>query len=323
MMRVKRLGRTGLRLPALGIGTAFVGLPTQNDTAVEVEDGRRRLDVDLGVETLVAAIDAGCAFFDTAVLYNRGLSETMIGEALRLRPAVKDEIIVTTKAGRWHGGYDFSYDAILRSVDESLERLGLDRLKIVYIHDAMGQPMGDVLADDGALGALRRLQRQGVIAHIGVACNNPPTNLAYIRTGEFDAAVIADCWSLINHIAEREIFAAAAEHDVGLVGATPLERSLLVTGPQADTLYLNRAFSPECLAHVSKIQRLCLRYDVPMLAVALQWCTRHPQVASVIPGARLPQEARSCLAAAQLAIPEDLWAELRPMLRHFDTAIDV
>lgn len=322
-MRSKRLGRTELQVPIVGIGTAFLGVPTQNDAVVEVDVEGRRLDEELGAQTLVRAIDAGCTFIDTAVLYGRSLSESMIGEALRQRPAAKDSVIITTKAGRSHVGYDFSYDGILRSVEGSLERMGLDRLKIVYIHDAMGQPMEEVLSDRGALGALRQLQSQGVIEHVGAACNNPPTNLEYIRTGEFDAAVIADCWSLINHIAEREIFAEAAKHDTGLVGATPLERSLLATGPQADTLYLNRIFPPECLDHVSEIQRICQSYDVPMVAVALQWCTRHPQVASVIPGARVPAEAESSMAAAEVAIPEELWQELSPLLKHFDTAVDV
>jgi len=322
-MRAKRLGRTELQVPVVGIGTAFVGVPTQNDAVVEVDVKGRRLDTELGVKTLVRAIDAGCEFIDTAVLYGRSMSETMIGEALRLRPAARDKVIITTKAGRSHQGYDFSFDGILRSVEGSLERMGLERLPIVYIHDAMGQPIDEVLAERGALGALRRLQSQGIIEHIGAACNNPPTNLEYIRTGEFDAAVIADCWSLINHIAEREIFAEAAKHDVGLIGATPLERSLLATGPQADTLYLNRMFSQECLDNVREIQRLCQRYDVPMVAVALQWCTRHPQVASVIPGARSPEEAVASKAAAEVSIPDELWDDLSPRLRHFDTAVDV
>ena len=183
--------------------------------------------------------------------------------------------------------------------------------------------MEKVLADDGALGALRHLQKQGVLRHIGTAANDPPTNLSYIRTGEFDAAVIADSWSLINRIAEREIFAAAAKHDVGLVAATPLERGLLVTGPRAEAKYLNRIFSEACLDHVSVIQALCARFEVPMLAVALQWCTRHPQVASTIPGARLSEEAASSLAAAQMEIPAQLWTELEPLVVHFDTAISV
>ena len=322
-MRRKRLGRTEIDLPIVGIGTAFVGIPTQNKTVPEYEDAPSQVDFELGVETLVAAIDAGCAFFDTAALYGRSLSESLIGAALRERPEAKDSLVISTKAGRTHDGYDFSRDAVIRGVEASLERLGLDRLRIVYIHDAMDQPMDYVLSDAGALGGLRHLQAQGVIDHIGTASNDPPTNLGYIRTGEFDCAVIADSWSLINRVAEREIFAAAARHDVGLVAATPLERGLLVTGPVEDTRYLNRIFSAECLAHVSRIQRMCADHDVPMLAVALQYGSRHPQVASTIPGARIPDEATSCLAAAQLKIPARLWDDLRPLVRHFDTAVSV
>ena len=123
--------------------------------------------------------------------------------------------------------------------------------------------------------------------------------------------------------AEKEIFAAAAKHDVGLIGATPLERSLLVTGPKESAKYLNRIFSQDCLDQVSKIQQLCQGYEVPMLAVALQWCTRHPQVASAIPGARVPEEAATSIAAALLEIPDALWTDLEPLAQHFDTAIDV
>ena len=176
-MRTKRLGRTELELPVVGIGTAFVGIPTQNETVADQENGRLRVDQELGVQTLVTAIDAGCTFFDTAVLYNRSLSETMIGEALRQRPSARGKVTISTKAGRRFDGYDFSFDGIVSSVNGSLERLGLDSLDIVYIHDAMGQPMDEVLSDRGALGALRHLQNQGIIRYIGTAANNPPTNL--------------------------------------------------------------------------------------------------------------------------------------------------
>ena len=323
MMQTKRLGRTELQLPIVGIGTAFVGIPTQNQTVGEYDGAPSQVDRELGVATLVAAIDAGCSFFDTAALYGRSLSESLLGEALRQRPAAKDRLIITTKAGRSHDGYDFSFGGLQRSVYASLERMGLQRLPVVYIHDAMGQPMDFVLSQQGALGALRHLQQQGIIEHIGTASNDPATNLGYIKTGEFDCAVMADSWSLINRIAERELFTAAAEHDVGLIAATPLERGLLVTGPQANTRYLNRHFSQACLTHVARIQQLCADYAVPMLAVALQFCARHPQVASTIPGARVPSEAQSSLAAANLPIPEQLWDDLQPLLLHFDTAISV
>ena len=141
------------------------------------------MDHELGVEALVAAIDAGCTFFDTAALYGRSLSETLIGEALRRRPEAKDRLIISTKAGRRHDGYDYSFDGIVRSVHDSLERMGLERVEIVYIHDAMGQPMEEVLADEGALGALRHLQKQGVLRHIGTAANDPPTNFEIYQDG--------------------------------------------------------------------------------------------------------------------------------------------
>lgn len=319
-MQRKRLGRTELMLPIIGLGTGFTGIPTQRQTLSEYARDGNPVDEELGVQTLVAALDAGYRFIDTAALYGQGLSEKMIGEALRQRPQWRADVIVTTKAGRTHEGYDYSFDGILQSVENSLERLGLQRLELVYIHDPMDYPMAQVMSERGALGALRHLQAQGVISFIGSAANDPATNLPYIRTGEFDAAVIADSWSLINRTAERGIFAAAQAHDLGLVAATALERGLLVTGPVADGAYLNRNFSPDCLAQVRKIQALCQRYAIPMIAAALQWCARHPRIASTIPGARLPEEARSSYAAMQVNIPGEFWGELQALVKHFDTA---
>lgn len=318
-MKHKRLGRTEMMLPVIGLGTAFTGIPTQRQTLSEYLAGDNQVDRELGVKTLVDALDAGYRFIDTAVLYGRSLSETMIGEALRLRPHLREELVVTTKAGRTYEGFDFSYDGILKSVYASLERMGLDRMELVYIHDPMDFPMADVLSDRGALGAMRHLQDQGVISFVGTAANDPAVNLPYIDSGEFDAAVIADSWSLINLTAERGIFDAAQRHDVGLVVATALERGLLVTGPVAGAEYLNRYFSPACLDQVSKIQGLCQRHRIPMIAAALQWCVRHPQVTSTIPGARTSEEASASFAAMQVDIPESFWPELQPLVQHFDT----
>ena len=320
MIKTKRFGRTELQLPVLGLGTAFTGIPNAEGTLPQYVEGGNAVDRELGMQTLLSAIDAGYRFLDTAVLYGRSLSESMIGEALRQRPDARGEIVVTTKAGRSYEGFDFSFDGILRSVEGSLERLGMERLEIVYIHDPMDYPMDEVLSPRGALGALRHLQDQGIIDFIGTAANDPPTNLPYIQTGEFDCAVIADAWSMINRTAERGIFEAAAKHDTGLVAATPLERGLLVTGPIEGAAYLNRYFSPECQDQVRLIQRLCADYDIPMLAAALQYCARQPEVSSVIPGARRPEEALSSLAAIQIDIPDAFWSDLQPLVKHFDTA---
>ena len=318
-MKTKILGRTGIEVPIVGIGTAFTGIPTPSKTLSQPKGSPNPADEELGVETLVAALDAGCTFFDTAQLYNRTLSEKMIRLAFEQRPQLKDNCIVTTKVGRRHDGYDYSYDNIIRRTHESLERLGLEKLDVVFVHDAMGVPMEDVMGKNGALSALRHLQDQGIVKFVGTAANNPKTNIEYIKTGEFDAAVIADSWSLINQVARDVIFPAAEKHNVGLITATPIERGLLVTGPMDGMAYLARNFSQACLDHVVKIQNLCNEYNIPMIAVALQWCTRHPLVASTIPGARLAEEAKVSMASAQIDIPKALWADLEPLIQHFDT----
>ena len=177
------------------------------------------------------------------------------------------------------------------------------------------------MGDDGALGALRQLQREGIVGHVGTAANDPATNVLYIETGEFDAAVIADGWSLLNQTAAARILPAAEKHNVGLVVATPLERGLLATGPVAGRPYLDRRFSQELLDHVAVIQRLCQDYGVPLAAAALQWCTRHPQVAATIPGARTPEEAVANAQAAAVAIPEPFWEDLAPLVRHWEAGV--
>ncbi|MBT4100445.1 MAG: hypothetical protein HOM68_22465 [Gemmatimonadetes bacterium] len=320
-MQTKRLGRTDLEVPIVGMGTAFLGIAGVNQAAMAYSDLTKPWDVPLaedeGAAAVIAAIEGGCGLIDTAPLYCAGASERMIGEALRRRPDLVDRATVTTKVGQQYGVIDHSYDAVMRHVDESQKRLGLEHFDVLFIHDAMDVPMERVMAADGTLGALRQLQKEGIARWIGSAANDPGTNADYIETGEFDAAVIPECWSLLNQRARNRILPAAEKHNVGLVGATALERGLLATGPVSGTNYLARNFTQDVLDHVAVIQALCGDHGVPLGAVALAWCTRHPQVASTIPGARVASEARANAAAAAVEIPAQLWDDLEPMVRHW------
>lgn len=320
-MRTKTLGRTGLEVSIVGLGTAFTGIPTLNPDAPGYEDLIANMDEDLGVQTVHAAMIAGCTLIDTAALYGGGLSERIVGRALRERPDLAERCTVTTKTGRTVEGQDYSYDAIMRSVEKSLDQLGLERLEVVYIHDAMGVPMETVMAKDGALGALRKLQDQGVVGYIGTAADDPVTNTPYIETGEFDAAVVPRAWSLLNLWAADRLLPAAEKHNVGIVLATPLERGLLATGPIPGAYYFDRNYSAECQAHVGKIQDLCNEFNLPMVAVSLQWCVRHPQIATTIPGARLPEEAIENARAADVEIPEEFWDALEPLVQHWEEGV--
>ena len=332
-MKTKILGRTGLEVPIVGLGAAFIGIPTANQAAEEYPEDPNNLrgdefltsymEEDLGVRTIHAAIEAGSTLIDTAPLYGGTRSETTIGRALEVRPDLAAKCTVTTKVGQiTMDAKDFSFDAILRDVEASQKRLGIEQFDVLYIHDPMDAPMEQVMGEDGALGALRKLQKERIVQYVGAAANEPETNAPYIETGEFDAAVVPEAWSLLNQLAAERILPAAEKHNVGLVVATPLERGLLATGPISDINYLARNFSQGCLDHVSKIQTLCRDYSISMVAASLQWCTRHPQVAATIPGARTPEEAVENARAGAVEIPEAFWEDLAPLIRHFEIGID-
>ena len=312
-MKTKILGRTGLEVTIIGLGTIYIGSQPSGPSG--------GLDEEMGAQAVQAAIEAGCTLVDTAPLYGGTTVEKIVGNALRNRPDLAAKCTVVTKTGAYREGKDHTFDGTLRSVEASLERLGLEQLDLVYIHDAMDVPMEDVMSKNGALGALRKLQSEGVVGFIGSASNDPPTNTPYIETGEFDAAVVPDAWSLLNQEAAERILPAAEKYNIGISCATPLEVGVLATGPIPGRDYGRREFSQECLDHVTKIQRLCQDYEIPLLAVALQWCTRHPQVTTAIPGARTPEEAVENVKAAELEIPEVFWDDLDPLVRHWEKGV--
>src|SRR5206468_10317000 len=131
-----------------------------------------------------------------------------------------------------------------------------DHIHVVYIHDPPASMLQQVMASEGALAALRQLQSEGIIGHVGIASNNPWDNAPYVETGEFEAAVVPDAFSLISQVARERIFPAAERFGTGIVIATPLERGLLATGTRAPRPedHINRSFSHEVLRHVEQIE---------------------------------------------------------------------
>ncbi len=309
-MRKKVLGRTGLEVPIVGLGTVFIGGQLEGGAPGE-------LDFERGVATVEAAMQAGCTLIDTAPLYGKTDSEKIIGRALQANPELAKNVMVTTKVGRSAEGRDYGYDGVMRSVESSQKRLGLDRFEILYIHDAMGVPMEEVLGKERALGALRKLQDEGIVGFVGTAANDPDANGPFIETGEFDVAVVSDAWSLLNQSADRYIFSAVEKHDVGVALATPIERGLLATGPIEGRDYLNREFTPEILEHAGRIKQVCDDHGIAMVAAALQWCVRHPLVATTIPGARTTEEAVRNTEAGGVDLSDAFWADLEPLVRDF------
>ena len=302
----KMFGRTGIEVSTVGLGCAWIG--RTGDT----------LDEELALQTIWTALENGVTLLDTAPLYQNGQSERMVGRALRERPDLARDVVVETKVGHWPAGFDYSYDMAMRCVEGSMERLGLQHFPLLYIHDAPAELLSRVMGPAGALAALRKLQAEGIVGHIGIAVNDPVENAPYIETGEFAVAVVPEAYSLLNQVAEERIFPVAARLGMGIVIAVPLEKGLLATGVRAGTTYPGRNFSAECLAHVGKIEDVCARHRVSLVAAALQFCTRNEVVATVIPGARTPQEALTNARAGQEPIPEAFWADLQPLIRTWE-----
>jgi D-threo-aldose 1-dehydrogenase len=312
-VKTKRLGRTELDVPVVGMGTAFLG-----DLARDAPRATWGIDETEAESAIIAAIEAGLTLIDTAPLYGAGGAEVVIGRVLRDRPDLAARCVVTTKVGRTVDGRDYSAPAVHKSVLASRSRLGVETLDVVSIHDAQGQPISEIMSDRGALGALRELQRDGAVRFIGAACSDVDTNAQLVESGEFDVAVTTFSWTLLNQRMADRIGPAAERHDVGLLIAAPLERGLLATGPRQGAVYPSRHFSPEVLAHVGQIQAVCSTYGVPLVAVALQWPSRHPQVAAALAGARTATEAIANAEAAKYEIPDALWLELQPLVKHWD-----
>ena len=187
----RKLGKTGLEVTTLGVGCAWLGRRA---------DGS--IDEEAGLQALLAAIDSGVRFIDTASVYSEGKAEVVVGQALRARPALANEIVVETKVRDTRAQlFGYTESDTMRSMETSLQRLGLQHIPVVYIHDPPADAFDTVMGQGGALEALRKLQSQGVAGHVGIASNNPWDNAPYIATGEFEACVVPDAYSMISQVA--------------------------------------------------------------------------------------------------------------------------
>jgi D-threo-aldose 1-dehydrogenase len=305
------LGKTGVEVTTLGVGCAWLGRRA---------DGS--IDEETGLAALLAAIDSGVRLIDTASLYVDGAAERIVGQALRERPALAGKIVVETKV-RDVREFGYTGDETRRSVETSLARLGLEHIPVIYLHDPPAAIFERVMGPGGALAMLRKLQSEGVVGHVGIASNNPWDNAPYVESGEFEAAVVPDAYSLLSQVALERIFPSAARFGMGIVVATPLERGLLATGTRAARPedHINRQFSPEVLGHVERLEALCARHGVSLLAAALQYVLRHPVVSATVPGARRPEQATANADAVREVIPAVFWEELQPLVANFETAL--
>jgi D-threo-aldose 1-dehydrogenase len=322
----RRLGRTSAIVTELGLGTAPLG---ENwDIIPEEESGA----------LLNAAWDGGVRYFDTSPWYGKGQAEHRVGRALYRQP--RDQFVISSKVGRllrrplkpgpfergdWLGGlefdaiFDYSYDGVMRSFEDSLQRLGINRIDVLLIHDldswhfkteAKVGPYMNQLFTSGWR-ALEELRDQGVIKGIGAGFNTMGTMPRYLDMFDIDFFLIAMRYTLLEQDVLDLEFPRCAERGVGIIIGGPYNSGILATGATPKAMYNYSPAEPAILDKVKRIEAVCQRHKVPLAAAALQFPLGHPIVASIIPGAVTRSQVATNLAAFTHKIPPDLWAELK------------
>jgi D-threo-aldose 1-dehydrogenase len=264
--------------------------------------------------TVHAAFSAGIRYFDTAPLYGVGKSERRLGRGLAdLR---RDEVTVSTKVGRvLHDDgttaptFDYTPDALRRSLEGSHERLGLERFDIVHVHD----PERHVdEAIDGAFPTLRAMQGAGEIGAVSCGTNFSEPLVRFVREGLVDCVLISGQWTLLDQTAGEELLPLAAERGVTVIAASVFNSGILAD-PDGDPAFVNfryRPPEPDVLERTRRIRAVCESHDVPLKAAAIQFPFTHPAVGTVLLGCRSPEEITSNVADLEREIPATLWSDL-------------
>ncbi len=322
-----RQGKGALHFTELGIGTAPIGGLYRPVPAEEAH------------ATMTRAWDLGVRYFDTAPLYGLGQAETRLNRLLQGK--ARADCIISSKVGRLlhackpgepHEGvgkwfatpqrtksYDYGYDAVLRSLEFTLERTGLDRLDVVYVHDldvwthgsaAVMAAHRDVFMA-GGYRALVELRDQGVIRAIGGGMNEWQSAQWMTERGDFDIFLLAGRYTLLEQEALTSFLPMCQQRGIGIVVGGPYNSGILATGARPGAFY-NYDPAPEpILDKVRKIGAVCAAHKVRLVDAAFQFPLLHPAVVSVIPGAQTPAEVEANARAAAAPIPPALWADLK------------
>ncbi|MDP7578685.1 MAG: aldo/keto reductase [SAR202 cluster bacterium] len=323
------IGHTNVRVTRLGFG----GAPIGGDRAEVTEED--------AISAIEHALELGITFFDTAPLYGHGKSERFYGLSLAQIP--RENFVLSTKVGRvlnpvnslsdmatssfinpdpFTPVYDYSRDGVMRSLEESLKRLKLDRIDIAMIHDPdefdsarpggnFGEPVHYSTAINEAFPALADLRSDGVIKAIGVGMNQWQALTRFAKDADFDCFLLAGRYTLLDQSALNKLLPLCTEKQISVVLGGPYNSGILASDLSLGAQYFYTNASQEVLKRAREINTICERYDVPIKAAALQFGLAHPAVAATIPGSRNQSEVRDNFVMANFQIPNGMWQEIR------------
>ncbi len=320
----RKFGRSALKVTDMGFGAAPIGnflkpiAEAESDAMVQ------------------HAWNAGMRYFDTAPYYGHGLSEARLGHSLRWKP--RADYVLSSKVGRvlkasprkstdfkpWIDGlpftchFDYSYDGTMRSFEDSLQRLGLERIDILFIHDCdyfthgpEKQKVYFKQAMDGCYRALVKLRDQGAVKAIGVGVNDWQVSHDFLTHGDFDCLLVAGRYTLLEQDSLGELLPLCVKRNAAVVIGGGLNSGILATGAVPGAKYNYQPAPEPIMEKVRKIETVCKFYKVPLAAAALQFLLAHPAVASHVPGTRTVEQMKQNIAWVSHPVPAELWHDLK------------
>jgi len=324
MIKKRQLGNTGVSLSEMSFGAASIGNLFKEIDNLQSE------------HVICAAKDAGIEYFDTAPHYGAGLSERRLG--LTLNSFNSQDIVISTKVGRiltprdastaaddcgfvnepaMQRCYDYSYDGVMRSYEDSCQRLGTHHIDVLLMHDIGRQCQGDnhdssfKQAMEGGYKAMDELRRQKLVKAIGLGVNEWQVCQQTFAYADFDCFMVANCLTLLNNDIVDPFLEQCATKQVGIIAAAPFNSGILATGSKGAGHYFYAKVPAQVLEKVKRMEQICARFDVPLAAAALQYPLLFPVVSSVLVGMSSSARVIDNLALYHSKIDLQLWHALR------------
>jgi D-threo-aldose 1-dehydrogenase len=305
LLERRKFGSASLTVPPVAVGCAPLGnMESTFLYSVSEEDA---------IATVRAALESPIDYIDTAAWYGNGESERRVGLALKDFGGLPEGAVLQTKEGRNPENDDYSGEIVKRRMERSLKLLGVDKVDIVYLHDAEWTPFEAGMASGGPVEVLKDFQSQGVFDYLGVAAGPNEVELKYIGTGLFDAVITHNRYTLLNTNGEP-VIEVAHRRGMAVLNAAPYGSGMLSPrGPDSYPRYAYQQASQEMLDRTEAIAAICQRHDVPLAAAALQFSMLDPRITVTIVGMSRPERIQDTIDLASIDIPESLWREIREL----------
>jgi D-threo-aldose 1-dehydrogenase len=307
LLHRRLLGKIAADVAAISIGCAPLGsMPKTFDYEVTEENAK---------STVITALKSPLNYIDTAAWYGDGESERRVGLALRELGGLPAGAFLQTKAGCGPDG-DFTGETVKRRFDRSLRLLGVDRIELVFLHDAENTTWEEAWAPGGPVEVLQALREEGLIGYLGVASGPIDLEIRYVETGVFDAVITHNRYTLLNRSADP-LLTIAHDRGIAVLNAAPYGSGILAKGPAQYPRYAYHVADRNAVAQAFRYQDICDRCGVPLAAAALQFSLRDSRIVNTIVGMTRPERVRQTIEFAEWEIPESCWEEL--MAEPFDS----